>query len=168
MWNSSCGFLDRVPFVGRCRSSRDVVARSRWNSAWARRIFSPMSYESMHPPPATDATAAAAGREHTGGMRVELLVVPNCPHENVASERLRHALDDTGHTTTPVKVRTMTAEAVAGTPDFAGSPTILIDGADPFAEQATGSGAFSCRIYHGEAGLAGAPSVEQLRQVLRR
>ena len=101
-------------------------------------------------------------------MRVELLVVPNCPHENVASERLRQALDDAGHATTPVEVRTMTAEAVDETPEFAGSPTILIDGADPFAEQATGTGAFSCRVYYGDAGLSGAPSVEQLRQVLRR
>ena len=101
-------------------------------------------------------------------MRVELLVVPNCPHENVASQRLRQALDDAGHATTPVEVRTMTAEAVAGTPEFAGSPTILLDGVDPFAEQASGSGAFSCRVYRGETGLSGAPSVEQLRHVLRR
>jgi len=101
-------------------------------------------------------------------MRVELLVVPNCPHENVASERLRQALDDTGHATTPVDVRSMTAETVTGTPQFAGSPTILIDGVDPFAEQASGSGAFSCRVYHCETGFSGAPSVEQLRQVLRR
>ena len=101
-------------------------------------------------------------------MRVELLVVPNCPHENVVSERLRRALDDTGHATTPVDVRSMTAEAVAGAPEFAGSPTILIDGVDPFAEQASGSGAFSCRVYRGETGLSGAPSVEQLRHVLRR
>ena len=101
-------------------------------------------------------------------MRVELLVVPSCPHENVAAERLRQALDDAGHATIPVEVRSMTVEAVAGTPKFAGSPTILIDGADPFAEQASGSGAFSCRVYRGEAGLSGAPSVEQLRQVLRR
>ncbi|MFE7203409.1 hypothetical protein ACFU8R_24390 [Pseudonocardia alni] len=100
-------------------------------------------------------------------MRVEL-VVPNCPHENLASERLRQALDDTGHATTPVEVRSMTPDTVAGTPEFAGSPTILIDGADPFAEQTSGSGAFSCRVYHCEAGLSGAPSVERLRQVLRR
>ncbi|MDN5914840.1 MAG: hypothetical protein L0I76_06990 [Pseudonocardia sp.] len=101
-------------------------------------------------------------------MRVELLVVPNCPHENVASERLRQALDDAGHATTPVEVRNMTAETVTETPEFAGSPTILIDGADPFGEEATGSGAFSCRVYHSEAGLSGAPSVEHLRRALRR
>lgn len=101
-------------------------------------------------------------------VRVELLVVPNCPHEYVASQRLRQALDDTGHASTPVEVREVTAEAAAGTPEFAGSPTILVNGADPFAAQAAGIGAVSCRIYHGETGLAGAPSVEQLRQVLRR
>ncbi|MFE7203394.1 hypothetical protein ACFU8R_24305 [Pseudonocardia alni] len=101
-------------------------------------------------------------------MRIELLVVPNCPHEDIASTRLRQALDDTGHTGTPVEVRTVIAETVDATPQFAGSPTILIDGADPFAEQATGPGAFSCRVYRCEAGLSGAPSVEQLRRALRR
>ena len=62
----------------------------------------------------------------------------------------------------------MTAEAVDETPEFAGSPTIRIDGVDPFAERASSSGAFSGRIYRGETGLSGAPSVEQLRQMLRR
>ena len=101
-------------------------------------------------------------------MRVELLVVPNCPHEDIASTRLRRALEDTGYAETPVEVRIMTAETVAATPAFAGSPTILIDGTDPFGDQAAGSGAFSCRIYHSAAGHSGAPSVEQLRHVLRR
>lgn len=101
-------------------------------------------------------------------MRVELLVVPNCPHEDVAVERLRQALDDAGHAETPVHVRSMTEETVVDTPEFAGSPTVLIDGADPFADQAAGAGAFSCRVYHCETGLSGAPSLEQLRQTLRR
>ena len=101
-------------------------------------------------------------------MRVELLIVPNCPHEDVALTRLRRALDDAGHAETPVEVRIMTAETVAATPAFAGSPTILIDGTDPFGEQNAGPGAFSCRIYQSEAGHSGAPSVEQLRHVFRR
>ncbi|MBC3189793.1 thioredoxin family protein [Pseudonocardia sp. C8] len=102
-------------------------------------------------------------------MRVELLVVPDCPHEGVAAQRLRQALDAVGRAGTRVEVRRVSAETVAGTPEFAGSPTILVDGADPFAEQAAAAGALSCRMYRSEAGdLAGAPSVEQLRRVLRR
>ncbi|MEU9821725.1 MULTISPECIES: hypothetical protein [unclassified Pseudonocardia] len=103
---------------------------------------------------------------HTEAMRVELLVIRDCPNEETAASRLRDGLDATGHEATPVEVRTMTEESIAGTPEFAGSPTILIDGIDPFAEQTAGPAGNSCRIYRSEAGVSGAPSLEQLRQVL--
>jgi hypothetical protein len=48
---------------------------------------------------------------------------------------------------------------------FLGSPTVLIDGADPFAEpDATPS--LSCRVYRTVQGPAGSPTVEQLVSVL--
>ncbi|MGH9150076.1 MAG: hypothetical protein ACRD0D_08965 [Acidimicrobiales bacterium] len=60
-----------------------------------------------------------------------------------------------------------------GTPEaadaagFRGSPTILLDGRDPFAEGEAQVG-LSCRRYHTEAGVEGAPSQAQLAAVLRR
>lgn len=45
---------------------------------------------------------------------------------------------------------------------FRGSPTVIIDGADPFAEPDAPVG-LSCRIYATETGSAGSPSLEQLR-----
>jgi hypothetical protein len=48
---------------------------------------------------------------------------------------------------------------------FLGSPTILIDGADPFAAPGV-TPSLSCRVYRTDTGLAGAPIVEQLRAVL--
>lgn len=48
---------------------------------------------------------------------------------------------------------------------FRGSPTILIDGTDPFAAEDDPVGVFSCRIYrdrHGE-GAGESPTVEQFR-----
>lgn len=48
---------------------------------------------------------------------------------------------------------------------FRGSPTVLIDGRDPFTDPVALAG-MSCRVFRSEAGLAGAPSVEQLLAVL--
>jgi hypothetical protein len=49
-----------------------------------------------------------------------------------------------------------------------GSPTLLINGYDPFAVSETVP-ALACRIYRGEGGrLEGAPAVEALRQALER
>jgi hypothetical protein len=49
---------------------------------------------------------------------------------------------------------------------FHGSPTILIDGVDPFADADAPVG-LSCRVYATANGLAGSPSADQLRQALR-
>lgn len=100
-------------------------------------------------------------------MRVELLVVPGCPHEAVARDRLRRALADTGRPDAPVEVRTVTEETAGAVPGFAGSPTVLLDGVDPFAAQAPGPVGPSCRIYRTGSGTDGAPSVEQLREALQ-
>ena len=81
-------------------------------------------------------------------------------HEYQGKELLRRygvpVLD--GHVaTTPEE-----AEAVR----FRGSPTILVNGQDPFADPDAPVG-LSCRVYRTDAGLAGAPTVEQLLTVLR-
>lgn len=49
---------------------------------------------------------------------------------------------------------------------FRGSPTVLIDGADPFADTDAPVG-LSCRVYATEDGYAGSPSLEQLRAALQ-
>lgn len=50
---------------------------------------------------------------------------------------------------------------------FIGSPTILVDGVDPFANaQAVPS--LSCRLYPTDLGLQGAPTVESIVEALRR
>ena len=45
---------------------------------------------------------------------------------------------------------------------FRGSPSILIDGADPFSDPDAPVG-LSCRIYQTPTGPAGSPTLEQLR-----
>ena len=48
---------------------------------------------------------------------------------------------------------------------FHGSPSILVDGVDLFAEPGAGVG-LSCWVYRTPDGLSGAPTVEQLRAAL--
>jgi hypothetical protein len=50
---------------------------------------------------------------------------------------------------------------------FPGSPTILIDGRDPFGGESAPVG-FACRLYQTPTGLEGAPSVDELFAVLSR
>ncbi|MFQ5555524.1 MAG: thioredoxin family protein [Acidimicrobiia bacterium] len=49
--------------------------------------------------------------------------------------------------------------------EFRGSPTLLIDGADPFADDTAPVG-LTCRVYLTDQGAAGSPSVSQLRAAL--
>lgn len=53
----------------------------------------------------------------------------------------------------------------AMTRGFIGSPTVLIDGVDPFAVADAPVG-LACRIYRTEDGPAGSPSLSQLRQAI--
>ena len=56
--------------------------------------------------------------------------------------------------------------------EFSGSPTLIFDGEDPFPAEASAErgeqDALSCRIYATPQGLANAPTVEMLRETLRR
>ena len=49
--------------------------------------------------------------------------------------------------------------------DFHGSPTVLIDGHDPFADKDAPIG-LACRIYVTDHGPAGSPSISQLRHAI--
>jgi hypothetical protein len=48
---------------------------------------------------------------------------------------------------------------------FRGSPTVLIDGVDPFADEDAPVG-LACRVYQTEDGYTGSPSLSQLRDAV--
>lgn len=50
--------------------------------------------------------------------------------------------------------------------DFRGSPTVLIEGVDPFGDPETPTG-LSCRVYKTGKGVEGAPAVGQLVAALK-
>ncbi|HEX4726460.1 MAG TPA: hypothetical protein VH298_01600 [Jatrophihabitans sp.] len=86
-------------------------------------------------------------------------MIPDCPHTEPLLRLVLDALADLG--LGGVRPRT-TIVASAEARGFAGSPTILIDGTDPFASSTSVSG-LACRVYPGPSGL---PSLSSVRAAL--
>lgn len=95
-------------------------------------------------------------------MDVTLLYFDGCPSWQVTDRRLRTLAAERPFELTRRRVETPEA---AEELRFRGSPTVLVDGRDPFAEGDEPFG-LSCRIYQTPDGPAGAPTVEQLREAL--
>lgn len=100
-------------------------------------------------------------------MRVELSYFDGRPNWQLADERLRDALAQAGRQDVRVEHRQVAtpAEAEAEAAGVRGSPTVLVDGQDPFADRDAPVG-LSCRVFRTQAGLAGSPAVSQLLSVL--
>ncbi|MFB7172289.1 alkylmercury lyase family protein [Streptomyces sp. NPDC056254] len=94
-------------------------------------------------------------------MRITILTVPQCPNVQVMRERITAALDGCAAV---IEVVEVSDEGEAARWGMAGSPTILLDGADPFSLPGTPS-SVSCRLYRDADGRTdGAPSVRALRE----
>ncbi len=91
-------------------------------------------------------------------MDVALLYFDGCPNWTVAADRLRSALRAVG-ADDGVRLQRVTTPEEAERLAFRGSPTVLVDGEDPFADPAAPVG-LSCRVFRTPAGLARAPTVE--------
>jgi hypothetical protein len=99
-------------------------------------------------------------------MQVKIVFFDGCPNWTFADKRLREALSLAGRGDVRVehhRVGTPEEDEAVG---FRGSPTVLVNGQDPFAEPDAPVG-LSCRVYRADAGLTGAPTVEQMLTVLR-
>jgi hypothetical protein len=97
-------------------------------------------------------------------MDIELLYVPDCPNREKARQHLDAALAEQG-LVAEVREREVATPEEADRVGMHGSPTIRVDGRDPFAGP-DARPSLSCRLYHGEHGASGAPTVAQLAAVL--
>ena len=95
-------------------------------------------------------------------MKLELLYFDDCPNWKVAAERLDAIAARRGLV---VERRIVAAAEEAPAARFRGSPTILIDGRDPFAIGDEPFG-LTCRMYATPDGPAGSPTIEQLEAAL--
>jgi hypothetical protein len=100
----------------------------------------------------------------TRTIDVELVHLDDCPLWLGAAARLRQAMGRAGVDPAGLRDRSIATEDAPA--DFPGSPTILIEGRDPFAGAMPGG--LACRRYPTEHGLDFAPSVAQLIEVLTR
>lgn len=98
-------------------------------------------------------------------MEITLQYFDGCPNWQLARDRLREALRSTGRDDGAVSYERIETPEQAEQAGFPGSPTILVDGRDPFADEEAPVG-LACRIFQTEAGAEGAPSVAQLAKVL--
>jgi len=88
-------------------------------------------------------------------MDLLVLAVEACPHVSEFEERLAVALADLEGAV--VRRRVIADEAAAAAAGMHGSPTLLVDGSDPFAAPGQPT-SMSCRL--------AVPSVQDLRRVL--
>lgn len=95
-------------------------------------------------------------------VRISLLYVEDCPSWQLAESRLAEALRLLGRPDQQVERVRVATDAQAQAWRFRGSPTILVDGEDPFHVGGPGAYGLSCRLYATDAGLAGAPTVDDL------
>lgn len=80
-------------------------------------------------------------------MDLTLLAVPHCPNVEAFAERLARAT----HGEVTVTRREVADDQEAGRLGMCGSPTLLIDGTDPFAMPGA-TPSLSCRIYRDDDG----------------
>ena len=92
---------------------------------------------------------------------VQLLYFDGCPNWQQCHEVLLHALRRLGLAETTVTLQSITSVESADTLAFRGSPTVLVNGNDPFADGNAPVG-LTCRVFQTPNGLAGTPTLEQL------
>ena len=92
-------------------------------------------------------------------VTVTILYFDGCPNWDLARRRAADAIRSVGIAAT-LELRCVETPEQAGEIGFAGSPTVLIDGRDPFPSDAIG---FACRL----DGAENSPSVADLINALK-
>lgn len=97
-------------------------------------------------------------------IEIVLQYVDDCPNWRLANERLREAVQ--GRDDVFVTYQRVVSDEDARRVGFRGSPTMLVDGADPFGP-VDASGQLCCRLYPSPGGaLSGAPTLDQMLAAL--
>ena len=95
---------------------------------------------------------------------ITLQYFDGCPNWQQAARDLTAAIDGTG-IEVDITYQKVETHSEAERLEFRGSPTILISGADPFADTKAPTG-LSCRVYRTGEMTSGSPGVEALQEVL--
>ncbi len=98
-------------------------------------------------------------------MKIELYWFDGCPSYRAARELLEQTLREE-KIDAPIEMIQVLDESDATAKKFLGSPTIRINGIDPFAHPNQTNFAIQCRVYQTPEGLRGVPTREMLRTAL--
>lgn len=96
-------------------------------------------------------------------MNVTLLYFDDCPNWLEADGHLRTLASE--YPEMIIERRLVETVEDAETTRFHGSPSIIVNGVDPFAEEDAPVG-LSCRMYQTSNGPAGSPTLDQLRDAI--
>ena len=99
-------------------------------------------------------------------MKVTIQYFDGCPHWKLADQRVRRVLEGAPTGNLTLEYELIDSPEKAERVGFHGSPTILVDGRDPFVTGDEPIG-LTCRVFRTEAGAEGAPTEAELRKVLR-
>jgi hypothetical protein len=98
-------------------------------------------------------------------MKITLQYFDGCPNWKLMEQRLAQALVEAQVAGAEMVRERVESPEEAVRLGFRGSPTVLIDGKDPFASEWDSVG-LACRVYRTANGEDGLPSVEELRTAL--
>jgi ABC-2 type transport system permease protein len=98
-------------------------------------------------------------------MQIELLYFDGCPTYRDAEETLRRVLADEG-VEAEVELVEVKSDEEARRLGFPGSPTVRVDGRDPFPVPEGGERGLACRVYTTPEGMKGAPTAAMIREAL--
>ena len=97
-------------------------------------------------------------------MEITLQYFDDCANWQTTDGYLKTLIDE--HSLdAKVRYQLIDTPEAAAEQGFRGSPTVLVDGRDPFADRDAPIG-LACRIYQTETGPAGSPSLAQLERAL--
>jgi hypothetical protein len=96
-------------------------------------------------------------------MNVTLLYFDDCPNWQDTARHLGLLAEELGNV--DITHHLVHTHEEAERTAFRGSPSVIVDGVDPFAEPNTPFG-LACRLYQTPDGPAGSPTIDQLRSAL--
>ena len=98
-------------------------------------------------------------------MKIEILYFDGCPSYRAVEQTLRGVLAERG-IGAEVDLVAVDTDEEASRRRFPGSPTVRVDGEDPFPVPDRAGYALGCRMYATPEGLRGSPTAEMLKEAL--
>jgi hypothetical protein len=97
-------------------------------------------------------------------MEIEIRYFDDCPNWRTTESLVADVLSDLG-IDAEVSLVLVDSPDKAEQLQFQGSPTVMVNGVDPWANPDAPVG-LSCRVYRTESGFSGSPSEAQLREAI--